>query len=99
MDTSYVESLDRKSIVGYIFSFNGTPILWSSRKQSIVALALSSTTTEYVAFDAATKEALFLSKLANVLGLRRFHYDLTNGSPDLSNAIIIYTDLDNARSI
>jgi len=53
---------DRCSTSGYIFFFNGAPIVWGSRKQ-VYAVALSSMEGEYLALTEATKEAMFLRNL------------------------------------
>ncbi|KAJ5946486.1 hypothetical protein N7454_003325 [Penicillium verhagenii] len=57
-----------KSIEGFIFFLNGTPISWSSKKQGLVAP--SSTCAEYVALDRAVKEALFIANLMKEMGIR-----------------------------
>ena len=57
---------DRRSISGYIFTVNGTPISWSSKRQATTAL--SSTEAEYMAATLATKEAMWLRRLLSELG-------------------------------
>lgn len=57
--------MDRKSTMGYIFTFAGAPISWSSKKQSVVAL--STCETEYIAACAAACQALWLSSLLQEL--------------------------------
>jgi len=52
---------DRKSTLGYVFTLSGGAILWSSKKQS--AVALSSTEAEYIAGAHAAKEAIWLGRL------------------------------------
>ncbi|KAJ5971830.1 uncharacterized protein N7479_001748 [Penicillium vulpinum] len=51
VDASYQDCEDGKSTEGFIFFYAGGPVSWSSRKEDIVAR--SSTTAEYVAYDAA----------------------------------------------
>ena len=66
-DADWGGDLDqRKSTGGFLFSINGTPITWSSRKQSCVAL--SSTESEYRALVEATKEAIWIKDLLIELG-------------------------------
>jgi len=57
---------ERKSTGAFIFTINGTPITWSSKKQTCVAL--SSTESEYRALVEASKEAMWLKNLFWELG-------------------------------
>ena len=52
---------DRKSIGGYIFTINGKPVIWSSKKQA--SMALRTCEAEYVALTEAVKESMFLTLL------------------------------------
>ena len=52
------DALDRKSISGYSFYFQGSLVSWSAVKQK--SIALSSTEAEYYAMTHAFKEALWL---------------------------------------
>ena len=52
---------DRKSTLGYTFTLLGGTILWSSKKQS--AVALSSTKAKYIAGAHTAKEAIWLGRL------------------------------------
>ena len=52
---------DCKSTSGYVFTLSGGAILWSSKKQS--AVALSSTKADYIASVHAAKEAIWLRQL------------------------------------
>jgi Reverse transcriptase (RNA-dependent DNA polymerase) len=52
---------DRKAISGYAFLLDGGAILWSSKKQEIIALLMME--AEYVATTHAAKEALWLRSL------------------------------------
>ncbi|OQE32549.1 hypothetical protein PENFLA_c001G08144 [Penicillium flavigenum] len=45
----------------FVFFYAGSPISWSSRKEDIIAR--SSTSAEYIAFDAAVREAMWLHKI------------------------------------
>jgi len=56
----------RRSTTGLIFTLNGRPNSWSSKRQTTVAT--STTEAEYVAAAMATKEALWLRKLLLALG-------------------------------
>ena len=59
------DTVDRKSISGYSFFFEGSLVSWSAVKQKSVAL--SSTEAEYYAITHAFKEALWLRVFLSVL--------------------------------
>jgi hypothetical protein len=59
------DAVDRKSISGYSFYFQGSLISWSAVKQK--SIALSSTEAEYYAMTHAFKEALWLRTFLTVL--------------------------------
>ena len=61
------DALDRKSISGYSFYFEGSLISWSAVKQK--SIALSSTEAEYYAMTHAFKEALWLRAFLGLLKL------------------------------
>ena len=61
------DTVDRRSITGYISYFGSAPISWSSRKQPTVAL--STMEAEYMALAKATCEAIWLRKLSSELGI------------------------------
>jgi hypothetical protein len=65
-DADWGGSDDRKSTTGYIFTINGAPISWTSKRQPTVAL--SSTEAEYMALTQAAKEATWLRRLLSDLG-------------------------------
>lgn len=61
-DANHAECrIDRKSNSGIICFVNGGPIIWSSKKQSLVAL--STCEAEYYAIAEAAKEVIWLRKL------------------------------------
>jgi len=61
------DAIDRKSISGYSFFFQGSLVSWSAVKQK--AIALSSTEAEYYAMAYAFKEALWLHSFLSLLKL------------------------------
>ena len=66
-DSDYAGDLDEfRSTSGYVFQIAGGAISWRSRRQSIIAQ--STTEAEYVATNAAGREAVWLRKLANGVG-------------------------------
>ena len=67
-DADWANDIDnRHSTTGNIFIMNGGPICWLSQKQSIVAQ--STAEAEYVALWSAAKQAVWLCRLLNELGL------------------------------
>jgi len=52
---------NRRSTTGFVFTINGGPIAWVSRRQ--LTVATSTAEAEYVAAAMGTKEALWLRKL------------------------------------
>jgi hypothetical protein len=60
-----LDSVDRRSISGYCFFFNGCLISWLSTKQC--AVALSSTEAEYYALTHALKEGLWMRIFCSLL--------------------------------
>lgn len=61
-DSDYANDMaDRKSISGYIFLYNGTPVSWTSKKQKTIAM--STCNAEYVSLSLACQEALWLRNL------------------------------------
>lgn len=55
------EQLTRRSVTGFVFLANGTPISWQSKKQ--VTVARSSDEAEYQAMATSASQALWLRKL------------------------------------
>lgn len=55
------DTSDRKSNTGFVFKYRGAPIMWSSRKQSLVTL--STTEAEYIALSEAVKEGLWIKRI------------------------------------
>ena len=68
-DSDYAGDLDtRRSTTGFVFTFCGAAISWSSKLQPTVAV--STTEAEYLAAAQAVKEAVWLRKLASELKLQ-----------------------------
>ena len=80
-DASHGDNLNRKSTEGCIWFFAGSPIQWSTKKQTI--MAPSTTAAEWCALDQPARDAMWFTKLAVGLGLPRSH------EPE---AVPIYTD-------
>lgn len=66
-DSNWAGDKDRKSTTGYLFEVYNATILWTTRKQSTVAL--SSTEAEYVALASALTEVIWLRNLLQELGI------------------------------
>jgi hypothetical protein len=66
-DADWGGDLDqRRSTGAFVFTVNGTPITWSSKKQTCVAL--SSCESKYRALVEASKEAIWIKNLYSELG-------------------------------
>lgn len=66
-DPSHGDWHDSKSTEGAVWFFGGAPILWCSRKQSI--MTPSSTAAEWCALDRPARDAQWFSKIATALNL------------------------------
>jgi hypothetical protein len=62
------DSLDYKSITGYIIFYNGSIISWTSKKQKSVTL--SSTESEFIALTDVAKELLWIQPIYHFLGIQ-----------------------------
>ena len=78
------DTIDCKSMTGYLFQIDGTAITWQSKKQSCVVL--STAEAEYVALSGAAQGAVWLKQL---------NQDLTGNS----ESVIIYEDKQSAIAI
>ncbi|BCR87868.1 uncharacterized protein ACHE_40432S [Aspergillus chevalieri] len=87
-DSAYANSAKNRSTTGFIFFINGTPITWSSRKQSVTAQ--SSTEAEYMAVSEAAKQAVWI---------RHFLYAIGKGSIYRDAPTTIYEDNQGAIKI
>nr|GFC59548.1 putative retrotransposon protein [Tanacetum cinerariifolium] len=63
----YVVRGDTKSQTGYVFILNGGAVVWKSSKQSTTAQHV--TETEYIAASEAAKEAVWIRKFIDELGV------------------------------
>lgn len=69
-DSDYASCPDtRKSTSGIVLMLNNGPVIWSSRKQSIVAT--STTDAEYVAMCETAKEVIWTRQLLEDLGINQ----------------------------
>ena len=61
-DSDYAGDVnDRNSTMGWVFTFNGSPISWALRKQKLVTR--SSMEAEFIATSMASAEAIWLTRL------------------------------------
>lgn len=66
-DADYASCIDtRKSISGVLLMLNGGPVIWSSRKQGVIAT--STTDAEYIAAHDASKEVVWTRGLLRETG-------------------------------
>ena len=73
VDADWASDLDgRKSTSRYLFTFAKGAVLWQSKLQKCVAL--STTKTEYIAANEASKEMLWLKQFLQELGLKQDRY-------------------------
>ena len=76
-----VESLNPESVLsrsGYIISYAGCPLYWSSKLQT--KIALYTTEAEYIALSQALREVI---PLINILGELKKHFWLIDNLPEL----------------
>ena len=67
VDASFAPDEDRKSISGWVILLKGTPILWKTKKQTLVAQ--SSAEAEFIALAEALKDVLYVKNLVEAWGL------------------------------
>jgi hypothetical protein len=88
VDADWVGCLDtRRSTTGYVFTFAGGPVSWSSKRQNIVAL--STTEAEYIAAGEAVKEALWLKRFVNDLSFEGYNISSVPVNVDNKSAIAL----------
>ncbi|KAJ5876478.1 uncharacterized protein N7529_002062 [Penicillium soppii] len=78
-DASHGDNLNYKSTEGAVWFFGGSPIQWSTRKQTI--MAPSTTAAEWCALDQPARDGMWLRKLAVAFSF-----------PRASDPLVIYTD-------
>lgn len=88
VDSAYANSAGYKSTTGYIIMMDGTPITWTSRKQSVTAQ--STTEAEYMAVSEAAEQ---------VIWVRHFLYAINGRNHTYSGPTTIYEDNRGAISL
>jgi len=86
-DADWGAGEDRGSIGGYACILNSAAILWTSKKQSTVAL--SSTEAEYMALTQAVKESIWLQAMLVHLGAKRHVEEIQRISVDNQGALAL----------
>ena len=71
---------DSKSMSGFVFTLNGGAVCWKSSKQHSVADSVCE--AEYVAASDAAKEAVWIKKFVNQLGV----------APSINGPVLLYCD-------
>ena len=70
VDADFAGDIDsRKSIIGFVFTLDGTAISWASNLKKIITL--SATEAEYVAATKARKETIWLHGFLDELGKKQ----------------------------
>ena len=70
VDADYAEDLDgRRSLIGYLLTYNNCTINWKAHLQSIVALLI--TEAKYTAIAKVIKEAIWLKGMLKELGVNQ----------------------------
>lgn len=90
------DTTDRKSYTGYAFILAGSVFSWQSKKQTTVAL--SSTEAEYMAISAAAKEATYLRKLMQEIGIDTNNAPIKINGDNLSAQQLVRNPVYHARS-
>lgn len=90
-DADFATCIDtRKSMSGVVLLLNGGPIIWSARKQSVVAT--STTEAEYIAAHDASKEVVWTRGLLQEMGVGQelptiLHCDNAAAEKLITNAV------------
>lgn len=71
------ERPERKSVRGFVYKFSGGFISWRSKKQSVVAQ--SSVEAEYISLADSVREALWLKKFGNPVGIQQSTFNISIG--------------------
>jgi len=79
-DAAHTDNVNRRSTCGYIFLLYGSPISWSSKVQQTVAL--STTEAELMAGTEATREAIWIKSLTNILFVINLDHDKRGKTPE-----------------
>ncbi|KAJ6094415.1 hypothetical protein N7467_001928 [Penicillium canescens] len=86
-DASHADWQDRKSTEGSIWWFAGAPIMWSTKKQTVVASP--TTAAEWCALDQPAKDAKLLAKIACQLGLPRYQDPITIFTDNINTQLLL----------
>ena len=67
VDSEYAgDTMDRKSMTGWLIDLNGTPVMWQSKQHSIVTT--SSTESEYVGYTMIAKSITWIRNVLKFMG-------------------------------
>ena len=79
LDRSSHDPIGSFSRTGYVLMYAGCPIIWASRRQTLIAL--STTESEYIALSSALREVIYVMNLLNEIHGRGFK--LNTNVPDI----------------
>jgi hypothetical protein len=65
VDADWASQPHRHSILGYVVLLHGSPVAWSARKQSLIAL--STVEAKYIALTSVAREVLYIQALLDEL--------------------------------
>ncbi|MBN2228911.1 MAG: hypothetical protein JW779_04890, partial [Candidatus Thorarchaeota archaeon] len=96
-DSNFAKNADKaKSISGWLSTFNGNPLTWSSKQQTLIAQ--STAEAELYAINTATREGVWLHHLLCDIGVRSWKTQIVIYSDSTSGTKIAENDANRERT-